>query len=354
MRDDRIAVIYRGGQPPGASATALPDSLFRHEAWLEYKAFHGWENLGEGLLLRTLRGGLSLAYMQGRGPRCPPEPEGDEYGPWLEEEALALAERLPPGCACLRLDLSLPAWLDEGGRPLSPRGQEMRMNFGSPRKRFRKAEPEPYPADTMVVDLSAEEEELRSRLAPKTRYALRLGLSRGTVVAEEGRGGLPEFCRLYAETAERKRLPSADGRAFSHLMDCAERRGLSLRLYVARDVGGRSAASAIFAQEGPAAWYLFAASSAAARAAMGPSLVLWRGILDAKRAGARVLDLLGVSPPDCPDHPLGGVTRFKAGFGGTRVRRLGAWDWVLDEEGYAELRGRELGGALASTLRSSC
>ena len=44
--------------------------------------------------------------------------------------------------------------------------------------------------------------------------------------------------------------------------------------------------------------------------------------------------LLGVAPEGARSHPLAGLSRFKASFGGARMRRAGAWDWVLDHDAY--------------------
>jgi hypothetical protein len=63
---------------------------------------------------------------------------------------------------------------------------------------------------------------------------------------------------------------------------------------------------------------------------------------DLKRDGVAVLDLLGVRPSGCDDHPLSRLTYFEAGFGGAKAKRLGARDWVIDEKAYADMGGREM------------
>jgi lipid II:glycine glycyltransferase (peptidoglycan interpeptide bridge formation enzyme) len=218
----------------------------------------------------------------------------------------------------------------------------MRMNFGTNHRRFRKVGVEHYPVDTMTLDLTKSEEELWAAMAAKTRYAIRLGGSRSAGAKEEGASGLGDFCLLYEETAKRNGLPPAKAGVFLHLFQCAARYGLTLRLYTVRDASGRATASAIFANCGSEAWYLFAASSACGRELNGPSRILWQAMRDLKRDGVAVLDLLGVGPAGCDDHPLSRLTHFKAGFGGARAKRLGAWDWVIDEKAYADMRGREM------------
>ena len=59
------------------------------------------------------------------------------------------------------------------------------MNFGTNHRRFRKVGVEHYPVDTMTLDPTKSDEELRAAMAAKTRYAIRPGGSRSAGAKEE-------------------------------------------------------------------------------------------------------------------------------------------------------------------------
>jgi len=96
-------------------------------------------------------------------------------------------------------------------------------------------------------------------------------------------------------------------------------------------------ATAIIARCLDTAWYLFSASTKETRSSAGPSAILAAALIDASGWGHASMDLMGVSPAGLDTHPLSKVTRFKAGFGGRRVSRAGAWDYVVKPAAYARL-----------------
>ena len=52
----------------------------------------------------------------------------------------------------------------------------------------------------------------------------------------------------------------------------------------------------------------------------------------AKERGALEYDLFGVAPKGEEHHPLSGLSRFKHGFGGERLDRMGCWDYPLKRD----------------------
>lgn len=52
----------------------------------------------------------------------------------------------------------------------------------------------------------------------------------------------------------------------------------------------------------------------------------------AKERGALEYDLFGVAPKGEEHHPLSGLSRFKHGFGGERLDRMGCWDYPLKKD----------------------
>ena len=68
-------------------------------------------------------------------------------------------------------------------------------------------------------------------------------------------------------------------------------------------------------------YYLHGASSDEFRNLMGSYILQWEMITQTKRLGYRNYDFWGIDDTKWP-----GVTRFKVGFGGEEVKRLGAYD----------------------------
>ena len=55
-------------------------------------------------------------------------------------------------------------------------------------------------------------------------------------------------------------------------------------------------------------------------------------VVMAKERGALEYDLFGVAPKGEEHHPLSGLSRFKHGFGGERLDRMGCWDYPLKRD----------------------
>lgn len=64
----------------------------------------------------------------------------------------------------------------------------------------------------------------------------------------------------------------------------------------------------------------------------------WGAVRLAREAGCTSYDLYGIPPEDDPAHPMHGLYRFKTGFGGTVLHRLGCHDVVLKPLLYTALR----------------
>jgi lipid II:glycine glycyltransferase (peptidoglycan interpeptide bridge formation enzyme) len=89
------------------------------------------------------------------------------------------------------------------------------------------------------------------------------------------------------------------------------------------------------------ATYLFGASSDEHRERMASYALQWTAIQLARARGCTSYDLYGIAPTQ-QLHPLTGVRRFKAGFGGRVVHRAGSWDFPLDPDAYERFRAHEL------------
>jgi peptidoglycan pentaglycine glycine transferase (the first glycine) len=160
----------------------------------------------------------------------------------------------------------------------------------------------------------------------KTRYNVRLAARRGVTVREGTTADLKAFYELYAETAQRDgfliRTPEYYQDAWGDFLED----GLA-HLLLAEAEGDVLAGLILFIY-GPAAWYMYGASSSRHRQYMPNNLLQWEAMRRAKEAGCTLYDLWGAPNRLDESDPMWGVVRFKLGLGGQVARGLGAWDYA--------------------------
>jgi lipid II:glycine glycyltransferase (peptidoglycan interpeptide bridge formation enzyme) len=244
----------------------------------------------------------------------------------LLELALSLKAFLPKDTAFIRFD---PPWHSEDPAALPP----------AP---FMRAGADVQPPDTVLIDLSGGEEAVLAGMKPKWRYNARLALKRGVLVRRADGEGLEQFYALLKETAGRDGI-AIHGIAyyrtlFSHSRDSLP--AADIRLYLAEHEGD-VLAGIMTLFRGREAVYLYGASSDRKRNLMAPYALQIRAMEDARLAGCAEYDLFGIPPNEDPDHPMAGLYRFKTGFGGRVVHRIGSWDLAYRPLAYRLFRTAE-------------
>jgi lipid II:glycine glycyltransferase (peptidoglycan interpeptide bridge formation enzyme) len=142
---------------------------------------------------------------------------------------------------------------------------------------------------------------------------------------------LPDFHRLYLETAERDHFTGRPLSYFQRMWAAMTAEDPQrLRLYLARHEGDLVAATTLV-QVGRHAWYSYGASSTAKREVRGSNAVQWRMMRDARESGAEVYDLRGITDTLAEDDSHFGLIQFKLGTGGEAVEYLGEWDLPLNK-----------------------
>jgi lipid II:glycine glycyltransferase (peptidoglycan interpeptide bridge formation enzyme) len=317
-------------EPAGLEALSGNQGLLQSPFWARFRAQMGWEarafdcSVGAQrfallVLIRCLPLGQRLAYVP-HGPEVsgPPDREGFLVG---------LARALKPhllGCLFLRFDLPWGDWGEgTGSRPLPSAGG------------LRKAPMDIQPPSTVILELDHEEEALLAAMKAKTRYNIGLARKKGVAVEEGSAGDLPAWYELYRETARRDRitLHAFDYYRRQFELAVSSEAGVALKLLLARHQG-ELLAGIIVALRGKASWYLYGASSDRKRNLMPAYALQWEAIRLARRAGCQIYDLFGIPPADDPFHPMHGLYRFKTGFGGRQLDRLGCWDLPFSPAGY--------------------
>lgn len=197
------------------------------------------------------------------------------------------------------------------------------------------------PRRTVLIDLTQDEEAILAQMKAKTRYNIRLAQRKGIVVRMGSAEDLPLFYELLKITGRRAGFGIHTQNYYTkawQLFSAQDAVALFLAEYEAKILAGIM----VFVW-GKKAWYMYGASSDEERQRMPTYLLQWEAMRWAKARGCETYDLWGI--PDVeegeigPDIALaeeqgvlstgmGGLYRFKKGFGGREVRYVGAYDYI--------------------------
>jgi len=152
----------------------------------------------------------------------------------------------------------------------------------------------------------------------------------GVEVTTGTRDDLPEFHRVYAETAERDHFTPRPLSYFERMWDALGAEETDrLVLFLAHHEGDLVAATTMV-RVGEHAWYSYGASTTQKRDVRGSNAIQWQMIRDALAAGAATYDMRGITETLDPSDSHVGLIQFKVGTGGEAVEYLGEWDLPLN------------------------
>ncbi|MBN1400416.1 MAG: peptidoglycan bridge formation glycyltransferase FemA/FemB family protein [Anaerolineae bacterium] len=322
----RVIESVNGSLPSGASWDAFVardphGHLLQTWAWGDLKASFGWrpvrlvverdgqEVAGAQVLYRPF-GPFTLGYVP-KGPVLASDDPQDLDPLWAAIHRRSRRMR----AVALKVE---PEWRDEDAQAharLQAAGFHPNSQTIQPRR-------------TIIVDLSADEEEILTRMKSKWRYNVGLSIRKGVEVHTADLAEIERFFAIMQITGERDAfaIHSLDYyRQAWELFAPSDR----VRLLIATHEGQPLAGLMVYAFNG-AAWYMYGASSRAHRNVMPNHQLQWRAMQWAKSVGCSQYDLWGITDtdPDGPSAELSGVERFKAGFGGDVLRYVGAYDYV--------------------------
>jgi lipid II:glycine glycyltransferase (peptidoglycan interpeptide bridge formation enzyme) len=180
------------------------------------------------------------------------------------------------------------------------------------------------PNATRIIDLAADEEALWGDLRKKWRQYVNKARNAGIVVSDGDGSDLPEFYRVYRETADRAGFLIRTEAAYRDVWDAYSPRG-NARLLFARNADREALATLFLIRCGPRVVEPYGGMTAEGGDSRANYLLKWEAIRSSREAGATSYDLWGLA--------TGGIAHFKTGFGGREVHYLGAWDLVLDPLG---------------------
>jgi len=160
----------------------------------------------------------------------------------------------------------------------------------------------------------------------KTRYNVRLAERKGVRVRPGVIADLDLLYRLYAETSVRDGFVIRSADYYQEAWGSFIRAGLAQPLLA--EVGGQPVSALILFKFAKTAWYMYGMSREAHREKMPNHLLQWEAIRWAKAQGCETYDFWGAPDEFVESDPMWGVWKFKEGFGGQVVRRIGAWDFA--------------------------
>jgi lipid II:glycine glycyltransferase (peptidoglycan interpeptide bridge formation enzyme) len=186
------------------------------------------------------------------------------------------------------------------------------------------------PVSTRLIDLTADEGALWSDLRKKWRQYVNKARAGGVVVVDAGGERLPEFYRIYRETADRAGFLIRTEAAYRDVWEAYGPSGRA-RLLFAQASDGTPLATLFLVRCGTRVVEPYGGMTQAGADNRANYLLKWEAIRSSREQGAATYDLWGLA--------TGGIAHFKTGFGGREVRYIGAWDLVLDRLGRSVYAG---------------
>jgi peptidoglycan pentaglycine glycine transferase (the first glycine) len=302
---------------------ADPGSYLQLSGWARVKAVNGWTSsrayidgggaptVGAQILLRRPR---PLPWAFAYAPRGPVTAE------WTPGTVPALTDALRRTLPQSRVShLRIDPEIEIDG----PHDAE-----GSLRRAFRAAGWRPatpiQPNATRIIDLAPDEETLYADLRKKWRQYVNKARTAGITVSDAEGDALPEFYRVYRETADRAGFLIRTEQAYRDVWEAYRPTG-NARLLFARRPDGTALATLFLVRSGTRVVEPYGGMTVEGGESRANYLLKWEAIRSSREQGATSYDLWGLA--------TGGIAHFKTGFGGREVRYIGAWDLVLDPLG---------------------
>ena len=186
--------------------------------------------------------------------------------------------------------------------------------------------------NSVLIDLTASEEDMLARMKQKTRYNVRLAEKKGVTVRAGTTDDLPMLYKMYAETSVRDGFVIRDENYYLTVwkifMTSGMVHGQPSAVPLIAEVNNEPVAGIFLFTFADRAYYVYGMSRDLHRDKMPTYLLQWEAMKRSKAAGCTVYDLWGAPETFDETDSMWGVYRFKEGLGGRVVRTLGAWDFA--------------------------
>ncbi len=202
--------------------------------------------------------------------------------------------------------------------------------------------------NTVLIELSASEEEMLARMKPKTRYNVRLAEKKGVTIRTGTVDDLPMLYKMYAETSVRDGFVIRDEDYYMtvwKLFMQSTVHGQPSTVPLIAEVDNQPVAAIFLFMFAGRAYYVYGMSRNLHREKMPTYFFQWEAMKYAKANGCSAYDLWGAPEVFAESDSMWGVYRFKEGLGGEVIRTLGAYDFAPNQlwyKLYAEVMPRVL------------
>lgn len=196
------------------------------------------------------------------------------------------------------------------------------------------------PPNTVMIDISGDDEAIMQRMNQGTRRKIRQGAKKGVTYYEGTSADIDAFNGIMQTTGDRKAFGIHDAEYYAMMVALFVPEHGTLIL---AEHEGDTLAGIIVLAVGGTAWYPHGASSNVKRNLMATYGVQWEAIQWAKKRGCTQYDMWGIPDEDETtleahfqerSEGLWGVYGFKRGWGGDVRRSIGAWDKVYNPVVY--------------------
>ena len=183
---------------------------------------------------------------------------------------------------------------------------------------------------TLHLDLTKSEDDLLAGMRKNTRYYIRKAGKNGVEVrVSQDRADLDRLYDLYLETVERQQFVPYKKQYLVDEFEAFVRQQSADVDLVLGYYQGQLLSAAMIIYYDQTAYYHHGASIRHEPDVFASYLVQWEAIKRAKQRGMTLYDFWGVAPTDDPKHSRAGLTLFKRGFGGERIRWLHTLDYPM-------------------------
>lgn len=299
--------------------------------WADFKRRIGWDTYKIGAIekKRLIFGAVVMKFHYSKSTNFLYVPEG----PVMDFEGPASEDLFHQLMAEIDTVVDL-----EGKERTSHLRIEPRL-FSVPKcfHRFQKAPYNMEPRDTLMIDLTATEDQILAQMKPKYRYNIKIAERENIeiTVHDPSRENARQFSDIYKETVTRNKFEGKDQRYFETLFEYLG--GTPHTKLFTAQLHGKVLAAALVIFWGDRATYFFGASSSAHRNKMSPYKLHWEVIRYSKQHRYSWYDLWGVAPKNAStSHGWYGLTQFKEKLGGERSTFIGAYDFIYNKKLYLE------------------
>lgn len=192
------------------------------------------------------------------------------------------------------------------------------------------------PADTWVLDLTAEKAEIITNFSQGTRTRYNTFVKKGlSVTTSKNPDDIKYLVNLQQKLAKFKKIAT-----FSENYLKTELAQDFATLYLVHytdpeDQKDKIIAASLFFDDENTRYYMQSAADFAYKKLPGTVALLTTAIFDAKEKGLKNFDFWGIAPDGAgEDHPWAGFTEFKKSFGGAPKHYAGTHDLILNPHKY--------------------